>query len=68
MERRLIMFVLKRNTGLNIEIIKAESILICAWSYDFIAVIIRTAACSEGNFFEQKCLGPITCLAVNFSV
>lgn len=64
-KRRLIMFRLKKNRGLNMEIVKAKSILICAWS-GFIAVIIRTAACSENNFFEQKGLGSSTCFAVIF--
>lgn len=64
--RRLILFGLKRNRGLNIEIVKTKSIFkICAWS-GFIAVIIRTAACSKSNFFEQKGLGTITCFAVIF--
>lgn len=65
MKKRLIMFGLKRNRGLNIEIVKAKSILICA-SSGFIAVIIRSTACSESNFFEQKGLGSITCFAVFF--
>lgn len=52
-KRRLIMFGLRRKRELKIEIVKAKSILICSWS-GFIAVIIRSTACSDSNFFEQK--------------